>query len=233
MDLKKQIPNLFTSLNLFSGCTALFCVFYGFYFHAAVFLCISLVADFMDGFMARKLNAYSAFGKEIDSLADMVSFGVVPGAILYTLLLDSHLANGQLFWASLGFILTIFSAFRLAKFNLDTRQTSGFIGLATPACTSFIVSLIFFINLSPYSQYLANSYVLLAITALFSYLLIAEIPMFAFKFKHYKWAGNQVRFLFIILSLGLAAFLGWLSVPLVIALYVGLSVFNNLVLKND
>lgn len=231
--LRSLIPNLFTAANLFFGCLAIVYIFKGNLAIVPYFTVASLVADFFDGFVARLLGVPSEMGKELDSLADMVSFGVVPGAILYTLLLDSHLINGVIHWASLGFILTVVSAFRLAKFNLDTRQTSGFIGLATPACSSFIISLIFFTNLPPYSQYLANTYLLLFLTALFSYLLIAEIPMFALKFKSYGWNGNQVRYLFIILSLGLFFLLGWLSVPLVIALYIGLSIFNNLVLQND
>ena len=141
--MKKNIPNIITSINLFCGCCALACVFYGRFFSAFLFLFVGAWADYLDGFVARSLKVKSELGKQLDSLADMVSFGVVPGAIVYMLLVRGMTKNFEgfpqyLILAGLpAFLITVFAAVRLAKFNIDTRQSENFIGLNTPACTIF------------------------------------------------------------------------------------------------
>lgn len=185
----KQLPNIITSMNLFSGAVGIWFAFNGNYEGVALAIFLSAIFDFLDGMTARLLHAYSDIGKELDSLADIVSFGVVPGAVAFSMLnVDGfHLYN------FLAFLIPVFSGLRLAKFNVDERQTSSFIGLPTPA------NAIFWIGLAlAYSTWLsAHPYVLLAIVFIFSYLLVAEIPMFSLKFKNLTWKDNKLRFIFL------------------------------------
>lgn len=195
----------------------------------------SLIFDFLDGFTARALKAYSPMGKELDSLADMVTFGFVPGAVMYHLFTNSVplvLYQNEI-WARaisfLPFIITIFSALRLAKFNIDTRQSDSFIGVPTPANTVLIIGLALVIhddrfNLTPT---ILNSYFIAGSCMVLSYLLVAEIPMFALKFKSFAWAPNKVQYLFLILSLLSIIFLQFAGIPLVIILYIILSLVQN------
>lgn len=236
-DLKRHIPNLITCLNLASGCLAAVYVFKGDIPMFAIFVGASLVFDFFDGFTARALKAYSPMGKELDSLADMVTFGFVPGAIMYHLFVNSVplvLYQDEL-WARalsfLPFLITIFSALRLAKFNIDTRQADSFIGVPTPANTILIIGLALVIhedrfNLTPT---ILNSYFIAGLSMVLSYLLVAEIPLFALKFKSFGWRPNKVQYIFLILSLLSIAFLQFTGIPLVIILYIILSVVHNLI----
>jgi CDP-diacylglycerol--serine O-phosphatidyltransferase len=170
---------------------------------------ICLLADFADGLAARILKQASSIGKELDSLADVISFGAVPGAIFYLLLCKSQGIEGLVFeepetyLPALGFMITVFSALRLAKFNTDTRQTEHFIGLNTPANTIFALGLLLTIenNELGLAAFLLNLPLLIALIALFSFLLVSEIPIFSFKFKNLSWKGNEIRFIFLILSL--------------------------------
>ena len=225
-----NLPNTLTLVNLFFGCLALVFIFSpgGLQF-VPYCTVVSLVADFFDGMAARFTKTQSNIGKELDSLADMVSFGAVPGAILYTLLtfyfksVSTSESEWQIMmYSSPAFLVTLFSALRLAKFNLDERQSEGFIGLATPACTIFIIGmlLVFLRNDFGLSQYILNPFTLFVLVAALSYLLIAEIPMFSFKFKSFGWAGNEIRYVFIIVSLILLAALKFAGISLVIVLYV-------------
>ncbi|MEM0994245.1 MAG: CDP-diacylglycerol--serine O-phosphatidyltransferase [Bacteroidota bacterium] len=218
------IPNLITLTNLAMGCLAIKYLFEQRPLIAVLCIAIGLVADFLDGAVARALKVSSELGKQLDSLADMVSFGVVPGVILY------YLLSQNIDFGILGFLVPIFSAIRLGKFNLDTRQTDYFIGLPTPACTIFIVGLLLLFERNRFgiAHLVAQPAILIIITLLLSYLLVAELPLFSLKFKHLRWKTNEVRFIFVAVALLLLLFLQELGLILTIIIYVLLSVFNNL-----
>ncbi|MGI4833326.1 MAG: CDP-alcohol phosphatidyltransferase family protein [Janthinobacterium lividum] len=243
--MKRHLPNALTCLNLLCGCLALTLIFSArevadapMYrlVSAAYLIGIAAVADFFDGLVARALRVSSPIGKDLDSLADMVSFGVVPGAIMFQLLqqaLPGSLAGylhapttGSLLAPYLGFLITIFSALRLAKFNNDTRQTTSFIGLPTPACTLVVASLPLILAGDEWglAGFILTPWVLLGLTVVLSGLLVAELPLFALKFKNLRWLGNRRRFLFVVLALGLVGWLRAAGVPLAVLLYVLLSV---------
>jgi CDP-diacylglycerol---serine O-phosphatidyltransferase len=231
--MKKHIPNFITCLNLFTGCVAIYIAFQGNLVFAAYLVGVAAVFDFLDGMVARLLHAYSEIGKQLDSLADMVSFGVLPGIIMFQLMRKSAMAdpNTSLLQAEvfpfLAFIIIIFSALRLAKFNIDTRQTTLFIGLPTPANTLFIASLPLILATDQFnlSQYFMNQYVLLGLTLFLSYLLVAEIPLFALKFKNLAWKDNATRFIFLLIAIPLLFLLKFAAIPMIIVLYVLLSFF--------
>ncbi|GGK62062.1 CDP-diacylglycerol--serine O-phosphatidyltransferase [Rufibacter glacialis] len=230
--MKKHLPNFITCLNLLCGCLALVAVFQQELVSAAGWVVVAAALDFLDGLVARLLNTYSDIGKQLDSLADMVSFGVVPGAAMVQMISQANEAGGYDLPALLpyaGFLITIFSCIRLAKFNIDTRQISSFIGVPTPACTLFIMSLPLILANDDFglSPIILNPFVLLGITVLFSYLLIAELPLFALKFKNTAWKGNEVRFIFMGLSILFLAILNFTAVPLNLAIYIILSFFNK------
>ncbi|MGY3090076.1 CDP-diacylglycerol--serine O-phosphatidyltransferase [Hymenobacter sp. UYAg731] len=225
--MKRHLPNAVTCLNLLCGCLALTNIFAGRLEIGAWFVAAAAAADFADGLLARALRVSSAIGKDLDSLADMVSFGVVPGAIFFELLTRSVGAGGLPEWAPyFGFAVSIFSALRLAKFNNDTRQTTSFIGLPTPACTLVVASLPLILAYDQFgiAPIILNPWLLLGLTALLSGLLVAELPLFALKFKTFRWADNRRRFIFLLLAAGLLLVLRAAAVPLVVLLYVLLSV---------
>ena len=176
MNIKKHIPNALTCGNLLSGCIGIVYAFNGELKMVAFFVLISGVLDFFDGFAARLLNVKSEIGKELDSLADVISFGFLPGVLIFQMLQNLQFGN----WSYIGFLITIFSALRLAKFNIDTRQTQDFIGLNTPTNTFFIISLPWLIEDYPVIN---NEYLFLAITLITSYLLISELKLFSLKFN--------------------------------------------------
>ncbi|TGE21180.1 CDP-alcohol phosphatidyltransferase family protein [Hymenobacter metallicola] len=224
--MKNHLPNAVTCLNLFAGCLALCNIFAGHLETAAYLVGLAAAFDFADGLLARALHASSPIGKDLDSLADMVSFGVVPGAMLFHLLSKSGGLPEWLPYA--GFIVTVFSALRLAKFNNDTRQTSSFIGLPTPACTLVVASLPLILAHDTFglTSIILNPWVLLGLTVLLSGLLVAEIPLFALKFKNLTWQDNSLRFIFLLLALPLLILLQATAIPLVVLLYVLLSVIR-------
>ena len=237
--MKRHLPNAVTCLNLLCGCLALTNIFAGRLEVGAWFVAAAAVADFADGLLARALRVSSAIGKDLDSLADMVSFGVVPGAILFKLLSmeaeslhDNVMGEAQLAasapaaLAYVGFLVSIFSALRLAKFNNDTRQTTSFIGLPTPACTLVVASLPLILSYDRFGlrDVVLNPIVLVGLTVLLSGLLVAELPLFALKFKSLRWADNRRRFIFLLLAAALVLGLQAAAVPLVVLLYVLLSV---------
>ncbi|UOQ54651.1 CDP-alcohol phosphatidyltransferase family protein [Hymenobacter cellulosivorans] len=222
--MKNHLPNAVTCLNLFAGCLALCNIFAGHLETAAYLVGLAAAFDFADGLLARALHASSPIGKDLDSLADMVSFGVVPGAILFHLLGQSSGLPEWLPYA--GFIVTVFSALRLAKFNNDTRQTTSFIGLPTPACTLVVASLPLILAHDSFglTSFILNPWVLLGLTVLLSGLLVAEIPLFALKFKNLTWQDNSLRFIFLLLAVILLIGLQATAIPLIVLLYVLLSV---------
>jgi len=223
--LKKHIPNTITCCNLISGCIATYYAFQGDFLMALLFIIIGAVFDFFDGMSARLLGVSSPIGKELDSLADDITFGFAPSAIVFGLVspLTSHLSP---LIAFLAFIMAAFSALRLAKFNLDERQALGFIGLPTPANALFWGSLI--VGLQQHDvAFSGMEWVILVGTFISSYLLIAEIPMFALKFKHWDWKGNEIKYIFVLSCIPLLLFLGVSGFAAIIAWYVVLSVIAN------
>ena len=222
--MKKHIPNTITCLNLISGCIATYWAFQGDYRMALLFIIIGAAFDFFDGMSARLLHVSSPIGKELDSLADDITFGFAPSAIVFSFL-GGLVATDQLsaLIPYISFIMAAFSALRLAKFNLDERQAMGFIGLPTPANALFWGALIVGMGDSiatwPYSVYAILAGVLIS-----SYLLVSEIPMFALKFKTWGWRDNQVKYIFLITCIPLLLLLGISGLAAIIAWYVILSV---------
>ena len=199
MCIKNHIPNCITSLNLLSGCIAIIFSFYGEFNAALLAIIAASVFDFLDGLSARLLKAYSPMGKELDSLADMTSFGLAPAMILFNkLMTDAY--NPSIIWLAATLLTAVFSALRLAKFNIDSRQSENFIGLATPANALLIASGIASLELYPEIDAATMEkycYILPLCALLLSFLLVSEIPMFSFKFKSLKFKENSTRFLFV------------------------------------
>lgn len=239
MNIKKHIPNAITCCNLLCGCLAIVQAFEGNLVYTAYLVGLAAIFDFFDGFAARMLKVSSAIGKDLDSLADMITFGVVPGIVMFQLLNSSITSktnefpvfNEFSFLKYLPFVIIVFSALRLAKFNNDVRQTESFIGLNTPANSMIICSIPLILQQHPHSATFINPYGLIGISLILSLLLVSEIPMFSLKFKHFKWKGNEIRFVFLILSVLMLARLQFVGVPLIIILYVLLSVLTNILAK--
>jgi CDP-diacylglycerol--serine O-phosphatidyltransferase len=241
MPFKKHIPNLITLCNLSSGLIALMYAFNTHYQMAFVWVCIGIFFDFWDGFFARILKAQSPVGLQLDSLADMVTSGVVPGLIMFQMLSgiadnqeEYNLSADNFYLGMLpfaGFIITLASCYRLAKFNVDTRQTDSFIGLPTPANALFILSLPVIEAHSDGTGFvfdmLSNPFVLVGISIVSAYMLNAEIPLFSLKVKYFNWETNKIQVVFLIFSVLLLFFFQYLGIPLIILLYVMLSAINN------
>ena len=222
--MKKHIPNTITCCNLISGCIATYFAFQGDFELALLFIVIGAVFDFFDGMSARLLGVSSPIGKELDSLADDITFGFAPSAIVFSYLCTFHIH--LMFVPFLAFVMAAFSALRLAKFNLDERQALGFIGLPTPANALFWGSLV--LGLQQQGTYFEGmEWVIIAGTFLSSYLLVSEIPMFALKFKHWGFKGNEVKYLFLLSCIPMLILLGVSSFAAIIAWYVLLSAFTN------
>ncbi|MFP4023892.1 MAG: CDP-diacylglycerol--serine O-phosphatidyltransferase [Thiohalospira sp.] len=247
LSVKKHIPNFITSLNLLSGCLSIVLAFEGYLLLAVYMIFLSAIFDFFDGMSARLLNVYSEVGKQLDSLADVVSFGVAPSVIVFFLMKGAlfettyiaPLANlpiiDILFLIS-PFLIAVFSGLRLAKFNVDERQNESFIGLPTPANALFFVSLYIITLVSDnfmVKLVIQNKVFLLILIIVFSFLLIAEFPMFSLKFKNLGIRGNKIRFIFIGLSAVLLILLQSIAIPVIIILYILLSVINNWIYNLD
>ena len=234
--MKKNIPNTITCCNLISGCIATYWAFQGDYKMALLFIIIGAVFDFFDGMSARLLHVSSPIGKELDSLADCITFGFAPSAIVFSYMASIHagirclsplelpfiVMVGQAGTSVIAFVMAAFSALRLAKFNLDERQTMGFIGLPTPANALFWGSII--VGGGEWS-YLPM--IIIVGVPVSCYLLIAEIPMFALKFKTWGWKGNEIKYIFLLTCIPLILLLGVSGLAAVIAWYVILSVVNS------
>jgi len=224
-----NIPNLLTLFNLLSGCLAVVFLFQ--HNIPAVLTCIviSLMADFLDGFAARLLKSYSDMGKELDSLADMVSFGFIPGFIMFYLLQAGDFTVITPFGVG-GFIVTLFAALRLAKFNVDTRQSDTFLGLPTPSATLFIAGLLL-ISMNAPNAMIFQQPILLGLGIAISFLMISDLPMFSLKFKGFSWKGNEIRYIFIIFAVAMIALLREYSLSLIIAAYTIYSLGRQLIKK--
>lgn len=224
MMILRHLPNALTCANLLCGCLGIVFILKGETTPAAFFVWTACAFDFFDGFAARLLKVSSAIGKELDSLADMVSFGVLPAMMMYQWI--NQISN-ILYLPYCAFIIAVFSALRLAKFNIDERQTTSFIGLPTPANALFLTALPFLPD--PLMNWVQQPIFLVAICVAFSLLLVAEIELFALKFKNFGWAGNEIRYLFILVSIFLLIFLTEAALPLIILLYILSSFIKSLV----
>ncbi len=231
MNLKKHIPNLITLLNLLCGCIALVFAGEANFEMAFFFVCLGIFFDFFDGFFARLFRVSSPLGLQLDSLADMVTSGVVPGFVLFKMLSNSVNSDPSLIYLPyLGFIITLGSCYRLANFNIDTRQTDSFIGLPTPANALFILSLPLILKNSDsllVLELLINPWVLLFISMLSAFILNAEIPLFALKIKKFNLKDNALQLFFLLISILLLVYLQFAGVALIIVFYVLLSIITN------
>jgi len=225
--MKKHIPNLLTCGNLFCGCLGVNFAYNGNLAWAAYMIGLAGIFDFFDGFVARLLNVSSPIGKELDSLADMVSFGFLPGVIMFHLLVPTTSLSPYL--PFIAFMIPIFSALRLAQFNVDTRQSDSFIGVPTPANAILIGSLPLISEFHPqFSEWVVNPFLLLPLTIVMSLLLVAELPLIALKFKDYSLGNNKIKYTFLVLTVLLLVFFKFAGVPLVIIAYILLSVLENM-----
>lgn len=228
--ITRHIPNTVTCLNLFSGCIATIMAYQGQYELSLLFIILSAVFDFFDGMLARALHAYSAIGKELDSLADDISFGLAPAMIVFSLFKEVHypsfLQPAQTWIPYMAFLIAVFSALRLAKFNIDERQSSSFIGLPTPANALFWASLTVGQHNWLVSECFNAAYLILLV-CIFSYLLVAEIPMFSLKFKNLTWKDNKIPFIFLLVSVLLLIFLQTSGISAVIGWYIVLSLISR------
>lgn len=248
--MKQHIPNALTLLNLLCGSIAVILTLNNNFVLAALFVFLGIFFDFFDGFAARKLNVSSELGLQLDSLADMVTSGLVPGLIMYKLLqltignsfLSENTWSSNSEWMDFGFIglplfglmVTLASAYRLAQFNIDEEQQSYFKGLPTPANTLLIISLpliIEFQNSDLINEIILNKWFLIGLTVLSSYLLNSKIKLFALKFKDFSFKGNAVRYIFLILSIVLLIVLKFAAIPVIILLYIVMSILDNLTSK--
>lgn len=225
--ITRHIPNALTCMNLFSGCIACVMAFHANFEMAMLFIVIGAVFDFFDGLAARLLHAYSNIGKDLDSLADDVSFGVAPALIVFSLFKEINYPDYLSFLANwlpyAAFLIAVFSALRLAKFNNDTRQTTSFIGLPVPANALFWASLV--AGCYPIASY--HPLLTLALVCLFSWLLVSEIPMFSLKFKNLSWKDNKIAFIFVIISAILLITLKIAGFAAVIVWYILLSILTQ------
>jgi len=245
--MKKQIPNIITSLNLLCGCIAILFAVNGDLVAASYFVLAGMFFDFFDGLVARLLHVQSEIGVQLDSLADMVTFGVVPGIIMFQLLNKAitnqvletrfEVSENMLWYGEnmsfipfIGLIIVIASAYRLAKFNVDSRQATSFIGLPTPANTLLIISLPLIYEFQ-YTEIMDtiifNKWFLIGLTILSSLLLNAELPLFALKFKTWDFKNNKIRYVFLALSLVAIVILKFIAIPIIIGLYILLSLIKK------
>jgi CDP-diacylglycerol--serine O-phosphatidyltransferase len=242
MNISKQIPNIITALNILCGCVAILFAVSGDLIAASFFVFLGIFFDFFDGLAARLLKAQSEVGLQLDSLADVITSGVAPGVVMFQMfnlcyfhqmqtLTETFSMEGwniglKNYLPLIGLMIPIASAYRLAKFNVDTRQTSGFIGLPTPANTLLILSLPLILQFQ-YSELaetiILNQWFLIGMTLLSCILLNAEIPLFALKFKTWDFKSNGIRYLFLVLCAVLLVLLKFLAIPFIILLYILLS----------
>mgnify|MGYP000447552205 FL=1 len=222
----RNIPNTLTSCNLFSGCIAAYMAFHGNYKEALLFIVLGSMFDFFDGMTARLLHVSSPIGKELDSLADDITFGLAPAAIAFSLFKEVYYPDFLMPVAGImpytAFLIAVFSGLRLAKFNIDERQTSSFIGMPTPANALFWASL----AVGGHSFLISdnfNAIYLFVLVVVMSLLLVAELPMFSLKFKDLSWGHNKVSYIFLIVSLPLLIIFQLSGIAAVIIWYILLS----------
>lgn len=224
----RHLPNFLTCCNLVCGCFGIIFVLEGREVPAAYFVWLAGLFDFFDGFAARMLKVTSPIGKELDSLADVVSFGVLPALVMYKMISASSDSSALPY---IGLTIAVFSALRLAIFNVDETQRDSFRGLNTPANTIFITSLPLLYN--DVGRWLYHPAVLIAITLTFSLLLVSPIEFFAFKFKSFRWEDNRMRFTFLLFAVLLLIILQFMAIPIIIILYILFSLLDNNLLRKQ
>ena len=231
MSIKQHIPNTITCGNLVSGCMSLLFLALGMPVKAAIMIFVAGIFDFFDGFAARLLHAHSPIGADLDSLSDVVSFGVAPGFIMYWLMnqatdLPPVVKFGFALLPCLAFLLPVFSAIRLAKFNIDDTQKTSFRGIPAPAMAIFMASLpLALAQVGHLKDGALGFWVCLGITLIFSFMMVCNLRFFSFKMKSAKWKGNEVRWIFLIVAVASFAVFRMVALPFVMMLYVLLSVF--------
>ena len=221
----RHLPNVLTLCNLLCGCAGLVAVSDGNLSRAAYLIWAAAAFDFADGLAARALSAYSPIGGDLDSLADMVSFGALPGFVVFRMI-EGNVESGWALLAYLGFSLAVFSALRLAIFNVDTRQKDQFIGLPVPA-SALLVSSLPLGDLPAFRRLVQEPLVLIGIVVMLSYLMVAPLPLLAFKFKSTAWQGNEVKYTFLLAALLLFVLLQVVAIPIIIIAYLVLSAVLN------
>lgn len=231
MNIKKYIPNILTLLNLFCGCVAIVFIAIGRPENAFFMVSLGIFFDFFDGFFARKFGVAGPLGVQLDSLADMVTSGVAPGFLMYKMI-TSLAYDTDIFspFASIGFVITLGACYRLANFNIDTRQSDSFIGLPTPANTLFIMSLPLIGN-EMIITFLSNQWTLVVISFISAYVMNAEIPLFSLKIKNFSFQKYKLQIGFLLASIVMLVIFQFLAIPLIITTYVLFSVANNLMVK--
>lgn len=250
--MKRHIPNLITLMNVFCGCVATIYAVLNQLELAALFVFLGIIFDFFDGLAARLLDVKSELGLQLDSLADMITSGLVPGIVMFQLINDAVDLTVESTWEGtlfafpsgpidtsnyeihylgwLGFMITLASAYRLAKFNIDENQASSFIGLPTPANALLILSLpliLYYHSQAGLNDIILNQWFLIALTILSAFLLNSKIELFALKFNNWGFQENALRYVFIIVSLVLLITLRFLAVPVIIAFYIVSSLLYN------
>ncbi len=220
-----HIPNFLTVCNLASGSVGTVLAFEGHWLWAGTMIWLGALFDFFDGFAARMLKRYSPIGGELDSLADLVTFGFLPSSIVYVLLKET---GSPVYLPFTAYLLVIFSALRLAKFNIDERQATRFYGLPTPASALFISALPFIVaGGEGWRHWVQSPWMLVSVVIILSWLMVSDIPLFSLKFKTFSWIENRIRYIFLILSLILILFFKFAAVPIIIILYVTLSLLTS------
>jgi len=213
MKIKKHISNFITSLNLLTGSVGVYFAFSGNYTVAFFAVLIAGLFDFLDGLTARILKAYSPMGKELDSLADVISFGLLPATVVFSMLASSTYPD----WTQyIGLLIVVFSALRLAKFNIDENQTDSFIGLSTPANAIFWTGMAY--SCAPWL--IDTTWLVIVLTIVFSGLLVSKFPMFALKFRNLKWADNKIQYIFLFGCIVLLLLMGWNGFAPIIGWYI-------------
>ena len=220
--MKRHIPNIITLINLFCGCLAIVFMFEGNYFAMLIAVIVAEIADLLDGSAARALNSPSEIGGDLDSLADMVTFGVLPGIAMFQMLEMAEVARP---FSYLGFVVTAFCCLRLAIYNNDTREGDNFYGLPVPSTAAFILGLILIVDTEVFGlqTFILQPIFLFAVIALFSWLMLTNYAMFNLKFSSSSWKGNEIRYLFIIIGLAMIFVLKWAVFSFIIASYLLLS----------
>ncbi len=229
----KHLPNLLTGMNLLCGCVAILSVFHGNVPLVGAMVFLALLFDYLDGLLARALNVHSELGKNLDALADMVTFGVVPGMILYHLFIrhPAGIYFSPFWWDVFKYVPFVFplaAAWRLARFNADTRQKNLFLGLPVPAAGSFVTALPLIVRYDTFhlAPYIENPYIVTGLTLVLAWLMVSDLPLFNLKFANLSWHDNRLRFVFLALAAVVVAVFRFAGIPVAVVLYILLSIVH-------
>ena len=244
--IKKNIANIITLSNLLCGLISILYAFGGHLNIASGVVILGAILDLLDGFFARLLKTHSTIGKQLDSMADLITFGVAPAIIMFQLLFlleynvffnpfenwESRIAYKKSFIAYTALLIPLFSALRLSKFNIDKKQTHNFIGMPTPESALFLISIAVIINSYPnyfLLDYITNIKTISILIVIICFLMVSKLPLFSLKFKNYNWSENKMRYLFIICIIILLWQFYFAAIPFIVILHIILSILNNLI----